>query len=63
MEAPGTQVRVVKGLEGRASAYIQVPAGTDFTPMLKGLPDDMCQCPYWGYVIEGKLNVKYQDCA
>ena len=61
MEAPGTQWRVVKGLEGMAAAYVQLPAGADFTPMLKGLPDDMCQCPHWGYVTEGKLNIKYQD--
>ena len=61
MEAPGLQWRVVKGLEGMASAYAQLPAGTDFTPALKGLVDDLCQCPHWGYVIEGKLNVKYQD--
>jgi hypothetical protein len=44
-----------------AASYAQLPAGTDFTPMLEGLPDDMCQCPHWGYVIEGKLNIKYQD--
>ena len=61
MEAPGTQWRVVKGLQGMAASYAQLPAGTDFTPMLKGLPDDMCQCPHWGYVIEGKMNIKYKD--
>jgi hypothetical protein len=21
----------------------------DATPLLKGLPDDQCQCPHWGY--------------
>jgi hypothetical protein len=52
MEAPGTQWRVVKGLEGMAAEYVQLPAGADFTPMLEGLPDDMCQCPHWGYVSE-----------
>ncbi len=61
MEAPGTQWRVVKGLGGMAGAYGQLPAGADFTPMLKGLPDDMCQCPHWGYVLEGELKIKYQD--
>jgi hypothetical protein len=25
------------------------PAGVDATPIFKGLPDDMCQSPHWGY--------------
>jgi hypothetical protein len=24
------------------------PAGLDTTPLFKGLPDDLCQCPHWG---------------
>src|SRR5215216_2904914 len=28
----------------------------DQTPLLKGLPDDRCQCPHWGYVLEGSLT-------
>jgi hypothetical protein len=27
--------------------------------MLKGLPDDACQCPHWGYVMSGQLTVRY----
>ena len=23
-------------------------AGTDVSPLLEGLPDDLCQCPHWG---------------
>jgi hypothetical protein len=37
------------------------PAGTDSAPIFKGLPDDRCQCPHWGYVITGQLRVKYKD--
>ena len=37
------------------------PAGTDGTPLFKGLPDDRCQCPHWGYVLRGRLRVKYAD--
>ena len=32
--------------------HIDLPPGVDFTPLFKGLPDDLCQCPHWGYVIE-----------
>jgi glyoxylate utilization-related uncharacterized protein len=37
------------------------PAGTDTEPIFKGLPDDHCQCEHWGYVIRGRLRVRYQD--
>jgi hypothetical protein len=30
-------------------------ADADLAPFFRGLPDDMCQCPHWGYVIAGKL--------
>jgi hypothetical protein len=33
----------------------------DQTPMLKGLPDDRCQCPHWGYVLKGKLTFRFAD--
>lgn len=33
----------------------------DTRPLLKGLPDDRCQCPHWGYVIEGSFRVIYSD--
>jgi hypothetical protein len=37
------------------------PAGTDTEPLFKGLADDRCQCPHWGYVIRGRLRVRYAD--
>jgi hypothetical protein len=33
----------------------------DGTPLMKGLPDDMCQCPHWGYVLRGKVVFRYAD--
>ena len=33
----------------------------DVGPLLKGLPDDMCQSPHWGYVIRGRFRVRYAD--
>jgi Cupin domain len=33
----------------------------DATPLLKGLPDDRCQCPHWGYVLKGRLTFRYAD--
>ena len=28
---------------------------------MKGLPDDMCQCPHWGYVLAGKVTFRFAD--
>ena len=33
----------------------------DLGPLLQGLPDDLCQCPHWGYVIRGRMRVRYPD--
>lgn len=33
----------------------------DLRPLLKGLPDDLCQCPHWGYLFKGKILVRYSD--
>ena len=41
--------------------HIDLPAGTDFTPLFKGLPGDLCQCPHWGYVLEGSITLRFAD--
>ncbi len=33
----------------------------NLAPLLKGLPDDRCQCPHWGYLFKGKIVVRYTD--
>jgi mannose-6-phosphate isomerase-like protein (cupin superfamily) len=33
----------------------------DAAPLFKGLPDDRCQSPHWGYVVEGKVTFRYPD--
>jgi hypothetical protein len=33
----------------------------DHAPLLRGLPDDRCQCPHWGYVVAGRMTVRYAD--
>ena len=41
--------------------HIELPPGVDFTPLFKGLPDDLCQSPHWGYVTAGSIAVRYAD--
>jgi hypothetical protein len=33
----------------------------DATPLFRGLPDDRCQSPHWGYVVRGKVIFHYAD--
>ncbi len=33
----------------------------DITPLLKGLPDNKCQCPHWGFIMKGRKVVRYKD--
>ncbi|HET6558438.1 MAG TPA: hypothetical protein VFG54_14065 [Prolixibacteraceae bacterium] len=56
-----TSLRNQSGLGGMTVAYWEAPAGTDFAPLLAGLPQDLCPVPHWGYVIEGAIRLKYQD--
>ena len=41
--------------------YFSLGAGTDISPLLKGLEGDLCQSPHWGYLLQGKITVTYSD--
>lgn len=61
MESPGTIMRAQSGFGGMTVGYNQLPAGTDFTPLLKGLTNDSCHCPHWGYILEGSIRIIYNN--
>lgn len=48
-------------LDGYAVNFVEFRQDIDATPLLKGLPDDRCQCPHWGYVLKGKMTFRYAD--
>ena len=48
-------------VEGYRIGFTTFKEDVDATPLLKGLPDDRCQCPHWGYVIAGKLTFRFGD--
>jgi hypothetical protein len=60
MEQGGIETR---GFDGGDvyTRYIDLPAGVDFTPLLAGLPGDLCHCPHWGHVLEGSITIRYAD--
>lgn len=43
--------------------FVRLPQGTDLGPALAGLPGDMCQCPHWGYLISGRIELRTADGA
>lgn len=48
-------------LEGYTVNFVSFHQDIDATPLMKGLPDDRCQCPHWGYVIKGRLTYRFAD--
>ena len=48
-------------IEGYSVNFTTFHVDLDQTPVLKGLPDDQCQCPHWGYVIRGRLTIRSGD--
>ncbi len=52
----GNIINMVNGWGGMTVAINEPMAGTDFTPILKGLKDDLCQVPHWGYLEKAKYE-------
>jgi Cupin domain len=48
-------------LEGYTVNFTSFADDFDATPLLKGAPDDRCQCPHWGYVLSGKVTFAFAD--
>jgi hypothetical protein len=48
-------------LGGYTVGFETFRADVDAAPMFRGLPDDRCQSPHWGYVLRGRLTLRYAD--
>src|SRR3954449_6865985 len=46
---------------GITVAFERAHAGQDASAMVRGLPDDRCQAPHWGFLFSGKIVVHYAD--
>jgi len=46
---------------GLSVGYVRLPAGADLRPATRGLPDDLCPCPHWGYMIKGRVRMHTTD--
>ncbi|MCA9529015.1 MAG: hypothetical protein KC543_02630 [Myxococcales bacterium] len=47
------------GLGAISCEYFSLDAGVDTAPLFVGLEGDLCQCPHWGFVLQGALAVTY----
>ena len=56
VDGPGVEIRGAEAGE-LTVALVRLAKGHDARPLFRGLPDDLCQCPHWGYVIRGVLRV------
>jgi hypothetical protein len=59
-EVDVAQARAVEGGD-MTIAFERLSAGVETAPLFKGLPDDACQSPHWGYVISGRLRIVATD--
>ena len=61
VQTPDMVMRATADMGGLTICFNELPKGTDVTPLLKGLKNDSCYCPHWGYVTQGAMLVKYDD--
>ncbi len=61
MQAPGMIMRSQPDFGDMTVVFHELPKGTDFTPLLKGLNNDSCHCPHWGYIFQGTFRFIYDD--
>jgi hypothetical protein len=57
---PGFEVRM-HDLGGYTVSFEHYTEDADPAPLFVGLPNDHCQCPHWGTVLEGRLVYRYED--
>ena len=57
LEGEGVEVRQEEVGGGMTLAFFRLPKGMDTRPLLQGLPNDLCQCPHFGYILKGKVRM------
>jgi AraC-like ligand binding domain len=57
----GVAVDRTGDLGGYTVNFVSIRQDHDLAPMLSGLPGGRCQCPHWGYVLKGRVTVRYAD--
>lgn len=58
VEVEGYEGHLEKFDGGYTVALERYSAEADLAELFKGLPDDRCQAPHWGYVLTGKVTFR-----
>lgn len=61
IEGDGVEFRAAEIGGDLTVAFVRLPQGADLAPALRGLPDDLCPCPHWGYMISGRVKMRTKD--
>ena len=62
LQIPGAVIRQrrefgdVSGFDRISGEYFSLSAGVDTVPLFQGLEGNLCQCPHWGYVLQGRIT-------
>src|SRR5215472_7257983 len=48
-------------LDGYTVNFVSIRQTHDLAPMLKALPGGNCPCSHWGYVMKGRVTVRYDN--
>jgi hypothetical protein len=68
-KATASETVTVDGLEvslqnfdgGYTVCFESHTADADLAPIFRGLPDNRCQFPRWGYVVRGRVGFRFAD--
>lgn len=61
LDVPPVQFRATEIGDGYIVSFNHYRIDSDPADLFRGLPDDRCQCPHWGYVLSGKLTQRFAD--
>src|SRR3954454_97763 len=50
-----------RDVDGYTINFVTFRQDIDATPLLKGLPNDRCHAPHWGYVLKGRVTFGFAD--
>ena len=48
-------------VDGYSISFTSIRQTHDLAPILAALPAGHCTCPHWGYVLKGKITIRYDD--
>jgi hypothetical protein len=56
IKGPDAEIRKAD-FGGLSICLLRLDQGHDTRPIFRGMPDDLCQIPHWGYIIRGRVRL------